>query len=231
MFGSLLGTLQKFRQDENKVRERDQKKKEVEKKIEEKTEKEKEEARNMKKNLFTERTKQQKEIRVLEIQMRRVQEYETWEQGKKREMKAIRTKTAPRIYYMPKEHNEETQKAWDQTVEALEKEIAEGKTRFEEDLLRIENRAKNDENVSLCCCLIVCDNIVALKINTLVIARRRGSRRRKLREHEASLSRRFRAETRSASPSEENFPFPTQTEDQADTGGRTEAGSLGKKAE
>ena len=42
MFGNLLGTLQKFKQDENRVKEREQKKREIEKKIEEKTEKEKE---------------------------------------------------------------------------------------------------------------------------------------------------------------------------------------------
>ena len=36
MFGNLLGTLQKFKQDETQVKVREQKKKEVEKKIEEK---------------------------------------------------------------------------------------------------------------------------------------------------------------------------------------------------
>merc|ERR1719429_822190 len=78
MFGNLLGTLQKFKQDENRVKAREQKKREVEKKIEEKTEKEKEEAKRTKNELFSEKRKQQQEIKMLQIQMSRVQEYELW---------------------------------------------------------------------------------------------------------------------------------------------------------
>ena len=91
MFGNLLGTLQKFKQDENRVKVREQKKRDVEKKIEEKTEKEKEEAKRTKNELFSEKKKQQQEIRMLQIQMTRVQEYELWEKNKRREMQHIRT--------------------------------------------------------------------------------------------------------------------------------------------
>ena len=67
MFGNLLGTLQKFKQDETRVRDREQKKREVEKKIEEKTEKEKEEAKRTKHELFSEKKKQQQEIKMLQV--------------------------------------------------------------------------------------------------------------------------------------------------------------------
>jgi hypothetical protein len=67
MFGNLMGTLQKFRQDENRVKDKEQKKREIEKKIEEKTEKEREEARSMKRELFHEKRKQQHEIKVLQV--------------------------------------------------------------------------------------------------------------------------------------------------------------------
>ena len=67
MFGNLLGTLQKFKQDETRVKVREQKKKEVEKKIEEKTEKEKEEANRTKHDLFSEKRKQQQEIKTLKV--------------------------------------------------------------------------------------------------------------------------------------------------------------------
>ena len=67
MFGNLLGTLQKFKQDETRVKVREQKKKEVEKKIEEKTEKEKEEAKRTKHDLFSEKRKQQQEIKTLKV--------------------------------------------------------------------------------------------------------------------------------------------------------------------
>ena len=67
MFGNLLGTLQRFRQDESRVKERELKKRKVEEKIEEKTEKEKEEARNKKRELFVERKKQQHELKILQV--------------------------------------------------------------------------------------------------------------------------------------------------------------------
>ncbi len=67
MFGNLLGTLQRFRQDETRVKDRENKKKEVEKKIEEKTLKEKEEARKQKRELFFDKKKKQHEIKILEV--------------------------------------------------------------------------------------------------------------------------------------------------------------------
>ena len=73
MFGNLLGTLQKFKQDEKRVTDREQKKREVEKKIEEKTEKEKEEAKRTKYELFSEKKKQQQEIKMLQVSIAFIQ--------------------------------------------------------------------------------------------------------------------------------------------------------------
>ena len=67
MFGNLLGTLQKFKQDENRVKDREQKKRDIEKKIDEKTEKEKEEAKRTKNELFSEKKKQEHEIKILQV--------------------------------------------------------------------------------------------------------------------------------------------------------------------
>ena len=53
--------------NETRVKVREQKKKEVEKKIEEKTEKEKEEAKRTKHDLFSEKRKQQQEIKMLKV--------------------------------------------------------------------------------------------------------------------------------------------------------------------
>merc|ERR1712088_249126 len=113
MFGNLLGTLQKFKQDETRVKVREQKKKEVEKKIEEKTEKEKEEAKRTKNELFSEKKKQEHEIKILQVQMDRIEQFEMWEKNKRREMQYIRTTTQPYIFYMPKEHNEKTLKQFE----------------------------------------------------------------------------------------------------------------------
>merc|ERR1711944_330744 len=52
MFGSILGTLQKFRTDESKVKDRELKKRKIEAKIDQKTEQEREDAIRQKKELF-----------------------------------------------------------------------------------------------------------------------------------------------------------------------------------
>ncbi len=142
MFGNLLGTLQKFKQDENRVKARELKKKEVEKKIEEKTEKEKEEAKRTKIELFSEKRKQQLEIKMLQIQMDRVQEYELWEKNKRREMQYIKTSATnqPQIFYMPREHNDKTMAKYEASVAAIEEEIGLAKAAFEQDLLKIESK-------------------------------------------------------------------------------------------
>ena len=69
MFGNLLGTLQKFRQDETKIKDREQKKRKIEEKIEEKSVKEREDAKLKKKELFTEREKKKHELKVLEVKV------------------------------------------------------------------------------------------------------------------------------------------------------------------
>lgn len=67
MFGSILGTLQKFRADENKVKDRELKKRQIEKKIELKTEKEREDAKREKRELIENRWKGQRELKVLQV--------------------------------------------------------------------------------------------------------------------------------------------------------------------
>ena len=63
----MVGTLQKFRQDESKIKDREQKKRKIEEKIEEKSVKEREDAKLKKRELFTEREKKKHEVKVLEV--------------------------------------------------------------------------------------------------------------------------------------------------------------------
>ena len=180
MFGNLLGTLQRFRQDETRVKDREMKKREIEKKIDEKTEKEREEAIKQKKELFSEREKQQHGIKVLQvpykfslhlstmcffaltssfgdphsmfpssfqIQMKRVEEFELWEKNKRRQMSSIRTSASPRLFFLPKEHNDQTMTSLEETMEAIENEITEARDKFEEDLLKIEAKVTNQSKV------------------------------------------------------------------------------------
>ena len=69
MFGSILGTLQRFRADESKDKDRDLKKRKIEAKIDQKSEKEKEEAIRQKKELFEDKKKKEREIKVLQVNL------------------------------------------------------------------------------------------------------------------------------------------------------------------
>ena len=67
MFGSILGTLQKFRADENKGKDRELKKRKIEAKIDQKTEQEREDAIRQKKELFEDKRRKEREIKVLQV--------------------------------------------------------------------------------------------------------------------------------------------------------------------
>merc|ERR1719320_1560042 len=138
MFGNLLGTLQKFTKDEVKQKEVVEKQKVALKKVEEKNEREKEEMRNRKRELFDEQRKEKKSIQILQIQLKRTEEFEAWETSKKSEVNFIRTKGEVNpIYWLPKNHS-------DKTKAAVEKELEEKKEAFEQELVGIEKRMMAD---------------------------------------------------------------------------------------
>ena len=108
MFGALVGTLQKFNKEEVKKKDVTEKKKIVEMKVEERTEKEKEEIKNRKRELFSDQKKKKKDIQIIQIQMKRVEDYEIWEKSKQQEVNFIRTASKPELYWLPKTHTEKS---------------------------------------------------------------------------------------------------------------------------
>ena len=161
MFGNLLGTLQKFTKDEVKQKEVVEKQKVALKKVdfhhtfvfffswsiqvEEKNEREKEEMRNRKRELFDEQRKEKKSIQILQIQLKRTEEFEAWETSKKSEVNFIRTKGEVNpIYWLPKNHSEKTEALLSETKTAVEKELEEKKEAFEQELVGIEKRMMAD---------------------------------------------------------------------------------------
>merc|ERR1712130_625430 len=143
MFGALVGTLQKFNKEEIKKKDVLEKKKVVEKKVEEKTEREKEEMRNRKRELFDEQRKKKKDIQILQIQLKRTEEFEAWEASKKSEVNFIRTKGEQNpIYWLPKNHSEKTEGLLSETKTAVEKELEEKREAFEQELVGIERRKR-----------------------------------------------------------------------------------------
>lgn len=110
MFGSLLGTLNKFCQDESRLRGRVEKKAIIEKKVEEQELREREMSKLERRNLFVDRKKKLMEVRLLEIKMERMQDLSTWEENQKKTREFIRTKAGPKIFFLPKVMHERTTK-------------------------------------------------------------------------------------------------------------------------
>lgn len=110
MFGSLLGTLNKFCQDESRLRGRVEKKAIIEKKVEEQELRERESSKLERRNLFVDRKKKLMEVRLLEIKMERMQDLSAWEDNQKKTREFIRTTAGPKIYFLPKVMNDQTSK-------------------------------------------------------------------------------------------------------------------------
>lgn len=122
IFGSLLGTLQKFKQDESRLKSKDERKAEIERKVEEQASKEREEIKKARQDLFQNRKKKQAEIRAIEVKMNRMKEYTKWEESMKPLFGFIQLKGKPPIYYKPKIMNDATNALLKCSNENLERE-------------------------------------------------------------------------------------------------------------
>lgn len=123
MFGSLLGTLQKFCLEESRLRQKEQKKAQIEKKLEEQQNQEREVMKKERQDLYNNRKRQQMEIKMLENKMNLMKEFSAWEDSKKPLMNFVRTKTKPRIYYMPKVMDKRLQRKLDECKHDIESKI------------------------------------------------------------------------------------------------------------
>lgn len=122
MFGSLLGTLQKFCQEESRLKQKEQKKAQIEKKLEDQQNQEREIMKKERQNLYNNRKRQQLEIKMLENKMNLMKEFGTWEESKKPLMNFIRTKTKPRICYLPKVLDKRTERKLEECKVDVESE-------------------------------------------------------------------------------------------------------------
>ncbi|XP_052867013.1 pinin [Anopheles cruzii] len=122
IFGSLLGTLQKFSQEESKLKSKEEKKALIEKKLEEQEKIERENMRKEKQCLFSDRKRQQLEIRALEAKVAKLKDLELWEDAKRPLRNFIKTKTNPPIFYLPKRMDAAMEKKlddWQQEHQAM----------------------------------------------------------------------------------------------------------------
>jgi len=82
--------------------------------------------------------------------MKRAEEFEIWERSKRKEQKYIRTKTSStKIYYLPKNHNDSTLTALENTMDEIDEEIRVARELFEEELQKISGRAEQNPAASI----------------------------------------------------------------------------------
>ncbi|CAG9858335.1 unnamed protein product [Phyllotreta striolata] len=144
MFGALLGTLQKFQQEETKLKQREQKRAELEKKIEEHEIKEKEEVRKERQELFFNRKKKQAEIKVIELKMLRMKEYASWEQTQTSRLNYILTKAKPHVHYLPRKMTEQTTKLLEESKSSIQEMLDIKKKQIAEELQHIDEKMKKN---------------------------------------------------------------------------------------
>nr|CAH7724625.1 unnamed protein product [Callosobruchus chinensis] len=142
MFGALLGTLQKFQQEETKLKPREEKRAQLEKKIEEHEIKEKAEIKKERQELFLSRKRKQAEIKVIELKMLRMREYVVWEESQKPRMNFITTKAKPQIHYLPRRMNDKSKELLEKSKAEIEKILEKKKEQIASELQVMEERVK-----------------------------------------------------------------------------------------
>lgn len=157
MFGSLLGHIQKFRNEEDKgVQEKRAK---IEMKIEKQQLLVKEKIKLEKDTLISDRRRKQLEIKSLEIKMFKLRHLKAWEDHKMTLVNFIGTKAKPQIYFLPKlmspttdallkESQNEIQHIIEERRREVDVEISEIEARLENDLQALQNGKLKKSNES-----------------------------------------------------------------------------------
>lgn len=144
MFGSLLGTLQKFCQEESRLKKKENKKALIEKKLEEQELQEKSLIQKERDTLFLDRKRKQIEIRNLERKVARLKDFKTWEQSLICHQHQIRTKTKPHIFFQPRLHSTQTEKLFAESKTELDCVLKKRRDDLQSELREIECSVDED---------------------------------------------------------------------------------------
>ncbi|ODN04444.1 Pinin [Orchesella cincta] len=142
MFGALLGTLQRFKQEETKLKAKEEKRAQIEAKLDEAAKKERDEVRTKRTQLIRERKLRITEIKRLEIKRNRLSDLAAWESKTKYLANFIRTEAKPHIFYMPKKLNPIMECRLEQSKQYVTELIASKRKLVLEDLEDFEQRSK-----------------------------------------------------------------------------------------
>ncbi|XP_035599145.1 pinin-like [Oncorhynchus keta] len=142
MFGLLMGTLQKFKQESNVATDRQKKRIEIEQKLEIQAEQERKKVEGERRELFEERRAKQTELRLLEQKVELAQLQEEWNVHNTKIVKYIRTKTKPPIFFLPGRMCSATQKLLDESQKKMNVMFEERREAFAEHLNKMEARPR-----------------------------------------------------------------------------------------
>ncbi|CDQ64486.1 unnamed protein product [Oncorhynchus mykiss] len=142
MFGLLMGTLQKFKQESNVATDRQKKRIEIEQKLEVQAEQERKKVEGERRELFEERRAKQTELRLLEQKVELAQLQEEWNVHNTKIVKYIRTKTKPPIFFLPGRMCSATQKLLDESQKKMNVMFEERREAFAEHLNKMEARPR-----------------------------------------------------------------------------------------
>lgn len=149
MFGLLLGTLVKFKEDERTKEQQAEKRKAVELKLEEKQREERDRLIHERFQLFSDRRRHQAKLRALEQKMELVEIHSAWESETHSLENFIRTTAKPHVFFLPKSHIPESQSKLDESKRVLRELITERRKQLEEELEEIMKEDKDDGNEPL----------------------------------------------------------------------------------
>ncbi|XP_029568969.1 pinin [Salmo trutta] len=142
MFGLLMGTLQKFKQESNVATDRQKKRIEIEQKLEVQAEQERKKVEGERRELFDERRAKQTELKLLEQKVELAHLQEEWNVHNTKIVKYIRTKTKPPIFYLPGRMCSATQKLFDESQKKMNVMFEERREAFAEYLNKMEARPR-----------------------------------------------------------------------------------------
>merc|ERR1712071_624898 len=146
MFGSLLGTLAKFRQEESHLKDKEDKRAKIEQRLDENARQEKESLRKERHNLFLERRRQQAHVRRLEWKMHRLREHDEWAARQQPLLKFIQSTVEPALYYKPKMWTAKTEALLQQSQEKLKEMLETRRRELEEEIEMYAIALGDDKN-------------------------------------------------------------------------------------
>uniref|UniRef100_A0A6B2ECU5 Putative pinin desmosome-associated protein n=1 Tax=Phlebotomus kandelakii TaxID=1109342 RepID=A0A6B2ECU5_9DIPT len=141
---SLLGTLQKFCQEESRLKPKEEKKAQIEKRLEDQARREKINMEKERKSLFNDRKQQQLQIRLLEQKMNKMQDEKEWEDSQRPLMNFIKTKTKPHLFYKPKIVCKKSERKLAESRAEIEKSIEVKRQSIREEIADMEKRFRSE---------------------------------------------------------------------------------------